>query len=310
MPSLRRQNPGSLRPPFSIVAIVAIVALFALLSLFSACSADTQDLADLDTPELPDAAEVDAGRRPDLAMPDGAAMDMGAEDACPGAVGKSGRELFLALSACIGGHTSLSYNAARDAMFLMFSDPANSNSVECIYTGRKAPQVTDRASANSNNLNTEHSWPQSLGAAGVAMTDMHHLFPTDNTANGKRGNYPFGLVQTATWTGPDPDGHGPSRLGTRADGKTVFEPRDPVKGDLARALIYFYTRYAAEKPSGFSTSNLRIEAEVLSKWSEMDPPDATERSHNEAIFRLQKNRNPYIDHPEYVARLGDLLMLP
>jgi endonuclease I len=269
-----------------------------------------QDLADLDTIEPPDAAEVDAARRPDLAPPDGAAPDLGSDDACPGAVGKSGRELFTALSACVSGHTSLSYNAARDAMFLMFSDPANNNTVECIYTGRKAPQVTDRASANANSLNTEHSWPQSLGASGVAMTDMHHLFPTDVAANGKRGNYPFGQVQSASWTGPDPDGRGPSKLGTRADGKTVFEPRDPVKGDLARALIYFYTRYAAEKPSGFSTSNLQIEEETLRKWNEQDPPDATERSHNEAIFRIQKNRNPYIDHPEYVGRLGSLLMLP
>lgn len=299
----------ALRVPSSLTLLV-----LPLILLTAACSPDPEPQpepqVDLAAPPVVDAGEVDSSVRPDLTMPDGGAPDLVSDDYCPGAVGKAGRDLFLALSTCVRGHTSLSYNDARDAMFRMFSDPANMNSVECAYTGRKAPQVTDRASANMNSLNTEHSWPQSLGAAGVAMTDMHHLFPTDVTANGKRGNYPFGEVKTATWTGPDPDGHGPSKLGTRTDGKTVFEPRDPVKGDFARALFYFYTRYATDKPSGFSTSNLQLEEETLHKWHEQDPPDAAERAHNDTIFMLQKNRNPYIDHPEYVARLGNVLLLP
>ena len=254
---------------------------------------------------VPDAHAADL-RTPDMAVP----PDLASGEYCATAAGKSGRELFMALGACIAGHTSLSYAAARDEMFSMLSDPADNNSVQCFYTGRKAPQVTDRASANLAMLNTEHSWPQSLGATGTAMTDIHHLFPTDVMANGQRANYPFGVVKTATWTGPDLDGKGPSKLGARDDGKTVFEPRDPVKGNIARAIFYFYTRYAAEKPMSFSTVNFQVEEETLHKWHEQDPPDAAEKAHNDATFLIQRNRNPYIDHPEYVGKVGNFLTVP
>ena len=94
--------------------------------------------------------------RPDLATPERDASDPG-DDAgasdCPAAVGKLGQDLLNALYGCIKGHTVLGYDAGRDAMFLANSDPANNYTVECIYTGRKAPQVKDRASANANKLN-------------------------------------------------------------------------------------------------------------------------------------------------------------
>lgn len=305
-----RTHPSSLK---AVLRQHMLLLGLSLPLLFGACQSGAQDVADLGTVDVPDAADppdlsvaADLGTvGPDLASPGG--MDGGSTDDCPAAAGKMGRDLLTALYNCVRGHTSLGYDSGRDAMFLMFSDPANNYSVECIYTGRKAAMVKDRASANAAMMNTEHSWPQSIGAAGVAKSDLHHLFPTDNTANGKRGNYPFGEVKTATWTGPDPDGKGPSKLGTNADGKTVFEVRDAYKGNIARALLYFYTRYAAEPPSGFSTTNLQIEEPLLHKWHQMDPPDAAERRHNDEVFKLQKNRNPYIDHPEYVEKVGDFL---
>lgn len=286
------------------------VVSFALLLPLSACRSvdDTPiDEADLSS-EVP---IVDLAMSPaDMATPMMDASDP--PDAsvpadCPAAFGKMGQDLINALYGCIKGHTVLGYDSGRDAMFLLNSDPANNYTVECIYTGRKAKQVKDRASASTNSFNTEHTWPQSLGATGTAKSDLHHLFPTDIDANGRRGNYPFGVVQTATWTGPDLDGKGPSKLGTSADGKTVFEVRDPYKGNIARAIFYFYTRYRSERPTDFSTANLQVEEATLRKWHAQDPVDAAERALNEGIFQQQKNRNPYVDHPEYVERVGKFL---
>ena len=288
---------------------LSVVSLALLLPLSACRSVDDTpiDEADLSS-EVP---IVDMAMSPaDMATPPMDASDP--PDAsipadCPAAFGKLGQDLINALYGCIKGHTVLGYDSGRDAMFLLNSDPANNYTVECIYTGRKAKQVKDRASASTNNFNTEHTWPQSLGATGAAKSDMHHLFPTDIDANGRRGNYPFGVVQSATWTGPDPDGKGPSKLGTSSDGKTVFEVRDPYKGNIARAIFYFYTRYRSERPTDFSTANFQVEEATLRKWHAQDPVDAAERALNEGIFQQQKNRNPYVDHPEYVERVGKFL---
>lgn len=274
------------------------IALLALLS--AACRPIDSVTEDLEPP-----ASVDLGMAVDIARVDSSSQaDLASGEYCPAAVGKLGAELLQALRTCVGGHTSLSYADARDEMFLMMSDAAKNYTIECLYTGRKAMMVNDRASANANNFNTEHTWPQSLGATGEAMTDIHHLFPTDVMANSVRGNYPFGAVVTATWTGPDPDGTGASKLGASAGGDTVFEPRNPSKGNIARALFYFYTRYHLAKPASYSTANFKTEEALLHTWHMQDPPDAAERAANETIFKIQKNRNPYIDHPEYVDQIG------
>lgn len=278
---------------------LVVVSLLAMLS--AACRPIEPAMEDLEPPNLPDLGMTPDASRADLSTPP---ADLASGEYCPEAAGKMGAELLQTLTTCVSGHTSLSYAAARDAMFLMFSDAAMNYTIECLYTGRKAMMVKDRATAGANDFNTEHTWPQSLGATGEAMTDIHHLFPTDIMANSVRGNYPFGVVMTATWTGPDPDGNGPSKLGTSASGATVFEPRNPSKGNVARALFYFYTRYHLAKPTSYSTSNFKSEEAVLHTWHLQDPPDAAERAENEAIFQIQRNRNPYIDHPEYVDKIG------
>lgn len=220
------------------------------------------------------------------------------------ATGKTGAALLQALRTRIAGHKALSYSGARDAMFGSVADPDNDNVVPCVYTGRRGTPITNSATAGSVNMNTEHSWPQSLGATGVAQSDLHHLFPSDSTANSRRGNYPYGLVVNATWTAPNLDGGDTSRLGTDASGRTVFEPQSTVKGDIARALLYFYTRYAGQPTSGFTLNNFNAEQATLIRWHQQDPPDANERAHNDAVYGIQGNRNPYIDHPEYVTAIG------
>ncbi|MNL52021.1 Extracellular ribonuclease precursor [compost metagenome] len=73
---------------------------------------------------------------------------------------------------------------------------------------------------------------------------------------------------------------------------------------MARALLYFYTTYAVAKSPGVWLDNFRVEHDTLLKWHREDPVDADERRRNEAIYKLQKNRNPFIDHPEYVEAIG------
>ena len=222
-----------------------------------------------------------------------------------GASGRSGRELLSALAGIIGNQRALSYSAARNTMFGTIDDPDSDNVVPCVYTGRRGAGVSSSATASSVSMNTEHTWPQSLGATGVAQADLHHLFPTDMDTNGRRGNYPFGEVAAVTWTARDYDGGDASQLGRDASGRTVFEPQDRLKGDIARAVFYFYTRYAQRPPSRFSLSNFNTEEATLRRWHRQDPPDAAERARNDAVYGAQGNRNPYVDHPEYVTAIPD-----
>ena len=90
-----------------------------------------------------------------------------------------------------------------------------------------------------------------------------------------------------------------SVLGTDASGTTVFQPREKVRGDIARGLLYFYTRYDDDRPADFTLDNFRHELPTLLKWNHDDPVDDVERARNDRIDVLQGNRNPFVDHPEW-----------
>ena len=40
---------------------------------------------------------------------------------------------------------------------------------------------------------------------------------------------------------------------------------------------------------------------MLIQWSEQDPPDELEVMRNSLVQSYQGNRNPFVDHPEWVA---------
>jgi endonuclease I len=137
------------------------------------------------------------------------------------------------------------------------------------------------------------------------MSDLNILFSADELANGQRSNHPFGEVTGAvSWTSPaQPGSTERSRLGVGANGQLVFEPRDSKKGDIARAILYFYTRYSPteDRTASFSLDNYAIEKPILVKWSTDDPPDTFERARNNLVFRAQGNRNPFIDRPDWAG---------
>jgi len=186
------------------------------------------------------------------------------------------------------GTVALSYNVARDNMYGSL-DNVNGE-VECIYTGRKATFNT-RPGATANNFNCEHTWPQSLFSSNLPMvSDIFHLFPTDETANTVRGNLPFGVVPNPQW-----------QVGGSKKNATTFEPRDAHKGACARGMMYFVLRY--QDYSNFFAPQQAI----LRQWHLQFLPDSAEQVRNNGIFALQNNRNPFIDYPQFAKRITSLV---
>jgi endonuclease I len=218
-----------------------------------------------------------------------------------GAENLQGGPLLAALAKIVTKHKDLGYDGAREVMFKDVDDLDNDNVVTCIYLGRTIANVTGTKAAfqNGQGLNAEHTWPQSKGAVGAGKADLHHLFPADCKANSTRGSFPFGTVVGADWA------DGGSKRGKNAEGVEVFEPRDQQKGDTARALLYFYTVYG--KLSSTNLGNFKVEEATLHRWNQLDPVDATERLRNDAIQAAQGNRNPFVDHPEWVEKVGNFL---
>lgn len=196
------------------------------------------------------------------------------------------------------GYVSLGYTPARDRMFMQIDNQktngqgASVNTLECIYTGRKAIDYTDRADAQTgDNFNTEHTFPQGYFNDNEPMrSDLHHLFPTDNPANNSRNNYAFGV---ATQPYKNDNVNTPSHLGAN----NLYEPRDQQKGRTARAMIYFVTRYTDY------TNFFAPQENILRQWCNTFQPDSIERKRNDDVEIYQKNRNPFIDYPQFLERI-------
>jgi hypothetical protein len=140
-------------------------------------------------------------------------------------------------------------------------------------------------------------------------SDLWIIYPTDSKVNSERGNYPYGQVGTATWTSLNG-----TKLGNCVSAGysgTCFEPIDGYKGDLARSQFYVATRYFNEDaswPGGASTDKSQLlawAADQYRAWSSADPVSWKERVRNAAIAEYQHNRNPFVDHPEFVSAIWD-----
>ena len=233
--------------------------------------------------------------------------------------GLTGNQLKVALHNIIKGHSSISYsqlwnafwstdNKGNGVVWDMYSDRPNGNPPYTYYLGQ---DQCGNYNSEGDCYNREHSWPQSwFNEQTVPRSDLHHIFPTDGFVNGKRANYPFGEVRSATWASQNG-----SKLGTcKTPGYsgTVFEPIDEYKGDFARALMYMSVRYYSEDGS-WSSSDMTNKSEIkkwaidmLLRWNEQDPVSEKEKERNEVIYNdYQHNRNPFVDHPEYARMIWD-----
>lgn len=166
-------------------------------------------------------------------------------------------------------------------------------------------------SNESDCYNREHIVPQSFFNQESPMrNDIHFVRPTDGKVNGMRSNFPFAMVSNPAFTSKNGTKVGPSSSAGYSGSSA--EPIDEFKGDVARMVLYFVTRYES-RLSSFSTGNMlggssfpglqEWEKEVMIAWSNQDPVSPTEIERNDAAFVFQKNRNPFIDHPEWVATI-------
>lgn len=229
---------------------------------------------------------------------------------------QTGQTLLSSLVSEYKTVTVLDYSIARDTLFSKID--AVSDSLECIYTGMKRylqpgqdPTETVYLNGLPNGINTEHMWPQGLGATGMAQSDMHHLYPSRAKVNSDRGNFPFGEIadsQSQTWYYKDSERSTPPSTnrdiyseGIRGvNGK--FEPRESVKGNIARSLFYFYTMYKsqadAEDPSFFGKMKTD-----LCDWHYLDPVDEVEWKRNQKIATYQGGKlNPFVLDCSLVSR--------
>ncbi|MBN6889872.1 endonuclease I [Cytobacillus horneckiae] len=219
------------------------------------------------------------------------------------AIGKSGEELKTALHNIIDDHTEISYSSVWEALKQTDADPNNSNNVILLYTGRSQSKSSNGSGVD--NWNREHVWAKSHGNFGTAMgpgTDLHHLRPTDVSVNSSRGNKDFD-------NGGSPQGEAPD---TFTDNDS-WEPRDEVKGDVARMIFYMDVRYEGDSGEldlevnnvvNNGTTPYHGKLSTLIQWHHQDPVDNFERQRNEIIYNdYQHNRNPFIDHPEWVEAI-------
>ncbi|MFI1991676.1 endonuclease I family protein [Actinoplanes sp. NPDC020271] len=215
------------------------------------------------------------------------------------AQGKHGAALKAALHTIISTRvTTLRYGQIWDVIKEADRDPANPRNVIGIYSGWSMPW-TDHGSG-PGQWNREHVWAKSHGNFATAPgpgTDAHHLRPENVEVNEERGHLDFD-------EGGRPSHYAPNN---HLDADS-WEPRDEAKGDVARMIFYMAVRWDERRrdlePDDRTTGDDgprhgRISA--LLKWNDEDPPDAFERHRNDVIFEhWQHNRNPFIDHPEWV----------
>lgn len=211
----------------------------------------------------------------------------------------------------------------------------NDNSVLDIYSEKPTDadaynynltQNIGSSTAEGLGWNKEHGMPQSTFYGLYPMySDIHYLIPADARINQLRNNYPYARTTGLETNGTSHNCNSPnttpcitsngSKLGksiTPGYTNTVYEPLDQFKGDVARYLLYFVTRYEGNLNlynHQLATSPLDGTEEkgyedwyitMLKEWNTLDPVSQREIDRNNAIYAIQKIRNPFIDHPEWV----------
>lgn len=178
-------------------------------------------------------------------------------------------------------------------------DPTNSNNMIYFYT-------RDSVKKNAaSTWNREHVWPQSLsggcwGTSAGGGSDLLHIRPTYNKTNSTRGNLLYGEFSGGTQCTYEGMTYG-------YKSGNYFMPLPSVKGDVARDLMYVWTAYKNKYGNLPNVTNTIDSYNTLLKWHTEDKPDIMEAHRNNVSeSSLQKNRNPFVDHPEYAWKIfGD-----
>ncbi len=237
----------------------------------------------------------------------------------------------------IKDHTRIPYTSSStdtwDILELAGEDVDDSNRVIALYKNSDYAKVT----GGNNNYNREHSWPKSYGfpndgSSNYPYTDMHHLFIANSSYNSSRSNKPFDICTSGCTEKPTDVNNGRGGTGQSNFTKTgIWDVWEARQGDVARAMFYMAVRYeggthgitnhsepdleltddlalinASQTGSNESQAYMGL-LSVLITWHNSDPVDIYEHQHNEAVANGQGNRNPFIDHPEWVECVFELV---
>ncbi|MCH5180106.1 MAG: endonuclease [Erysipelotrichales bacterium] len=226
--------------------------------------------------------------------------------------GKKGDDLFNSLKELTTAthEYKTSYGDLKEMTILSDRDPSINENIILFYSRESISGVWD----GGTTWNREHVWPKSLSddlyssvtdSSRNAGTDLHHIRPVASSLNSTRSNTKYGELKDFLGDKSELI-YNNEGTGNYYIGNIVFEPRDDIKGDIARILMYLYTRY-------YDTEKLKFENvittkfdtpeaawDIILKWNEIDPVDYLEVQRNEEVAKIQGNRNPYIDHPEFI----------
>ena len=209
-------------------------------------------------------------------------------------------------------------HGASNTTFLldMYSEnPSGTDAYEYISS-----QLISTSSAEGLGYNREHAMPQSTFYSNYPMySDLFFVIPTDARINQLRSNYPYGIANSTihyTFTNTSKIGNN-GTPGMTYTGR-VYEPINEFKGDIARALLYFAVRYESklatfkyDSTTNPVTDRTQLDGtnerafdlpyiQMLKAWNVLDPVSQKEIDRNNAVYNIQKNRNPFVDHPEWI----------
>ncbi len=221
--------------------------------------------------------------------------------------GLSGQTLLDSLAARYKPDSVLNYAQSRDTLYAKVL-AVDDDSLRCIYSDHalyldptQDPTQYVYLGGSTLGINTEHAYPQAKGAAdGNARSDMHHLFPARIPVNEARSNWPYREIsdnQTERWFYKAQTVFSPPAQNRDWYSESVtggFEPRESVKGDVARAVFYFYTMYKNQADAADPTF-FESQRAVLCNWQAQDPADSAELVKTWRIAPYQENKpNPFI----------------
>lgn len=230
-------------------------------------------------------------------------------------------ELKNALSAIIAkDHKYLTYKQVWSTLTYADQDPTDDKKVIEIYTGASISKYDNQTSGSgAGKWNREHVWAKSHGFPSDSQwgyTDAHHLRPSDPGINTARSNNDFGACSD---TGEEVLFNGVGTGNYLNKTTDCWEPRDEVKGDVARMIMYMDTRYqgtdtaTTNMPDLIAVDRLTTTAEdsepligtlcTLYAWNKLDAVDTYEQNRNNQVYKYQGNRNPFIDRPELVQEV-------
>ena len=304
-----------------------------LVALIASCSSDDGNnvtpTPDASSPDAMDEVDATTDMAPEDATSDLSTVDMAEPDADAAPMLMDDALLFALRFDAEAVMTPLGYNDARDRMYAPGGIEDNAGRIEGIYSGRTVDTDGTRTPSMNCQLvdgtqttcafNTEHTVPRgtlrdALGEPSLeydaAEGDLHHLYPSDETANNLRASFDFGLTDCATQSNCRFDEESQLGLPVGMSGDTncpqgvdpgeslcVMQVRPVRRGDIARAWFYMSMRW--ELPISSATEA------VLRGWHIEDPPDPRENARNDAVQIAQGNRNPFVDDPGLVDRIAD-----